>query len=263
MRRPVARQVAELVSGIHPVAVLLERASDRVSAVYILEGARNPRLQAIVERATANGVAVHRLAREELEALLPGERHQGVVARTDPRMRVPLPPLEALVRRRGDSALLLVLDGVQDPHNLGACLRSADAAGVDAVIVPRDRACPVTPAVHRAAAGAAHVLPLYRVANLARALRQLKNDGVWLVGADASAGRSLYRAALRGPLALVLGGEGSGLRRLTREACDLVVGVPMRGVVASLNVSVAAALMLFEADRQRRAAISSDRLPKE
>ena len=147
--------------------------------------------------------------------------------------------------------LLLVLDGVQDPHNLGACLRTADAAGVSAVIVPRDRAAGLTPTVRKVASGAAETMPLIQVVNLARTLRWLKERDVWIVGADDQAPKSLFEAPLSGALALVLGAEGPGLRRLTREHCDLLVAIPMAGAVESLNVSVAAGVLLFEAARQR------------
>ncbi len=145
-----------------------------------------------------------------------------------------------------------MLDGVQDPHNLGACLRSADAAGVAAVIVPRDRAAGLTPVVRKVAAGAAETVPLVAVVNLARTLRELKERGIWLVGTDDAADKTLYDADLTGPLALVMGSEGEGMRRLTRECCDQLVSIPMAGAVESLNVSVAAGVVLFEAVRQRR-----------
>jgi len=161
--------------------------------------------------------------------------------------------VETCLRRAGldGPPFLLVLDGVQDPHNLGACLRTADAAGVQAVIVPRDRAAGITPVVRKVACGAAETVPVFTVTNLARSLRVLKEAGVWIFGASDDADRTLYDTDLRGPLALVLGGEGKGLRRLTRELCDYLVAIPMAGRVESLNVSVAAGVLLFEARRQR------------
>jgi 23S rRNA (guanosine2251-2'-O)-methyltransferase len=147
---------------------------------------------------------------------------------------------------------LLVLDGVQDPHNLGACLRSADAAGVDAVIVPKDKAAGLTPVVRKVACGAAENVPFFQVTNLARTLRDLQERGIWLIGAAGEAESSLYQADLRGPLALVMGAEEQGMRRLTREHCDVLVNIPMAGSVESLNVSVATGICLFEAVRQRR-----------
>ena len=170
-----------------------------------------------------------------------------------PRAGDPETQLEEALEAIGDAPpLLLVLDGVTDPHNLGACLRSADAAGVAAVIVPRDRAAGLTPVVRKVAAGAAETVPLVQVVNLARTLRELKERGVWLVGTSDDAARTLYDVDLSGPTALVLGSEGEGMRRLTREACDELVSIPMAGAVESLNVSVAAGVALFEAVRQRR-----------
>ncbi|MBS0395808.1 MAG: 23S rRNA (guanosine(2251)-2'-O)-methyltransferase RlmB, partial [Proteobacteria bacterium] len=180
-----------------------------------------------------------------------GGVHQGVVARVAP--LAPLAEDELLMRLGGGTRppLLLVLDGVQDPHNLGACLRTADGAGVDAVIVPRDRASGLTAVVRKVAAGAAETVPFTQVTNLARFLRALKEQGVWVVGADGEA-EALHTAAdLTGPVALVLGAEGTGMRRLTREQCDLVVRLPMLGAVESLNVSVAAGVLLYEVLRQR------------
>ena len=169
----------------------------------------------------------------------------------------PSPPqteddLEELVLAAGRDVLLLVLDGVQDPHNLGACLRCADAAGVSAVIAPKDRAAGLTPVVRKVAAGAAETVPFVQVTNLARTLKRLKELGVWIVGTEGEAGKDLYEADLKGPLAIVMGAEGAGMRRLTREGCDFSVRLPMRGVVESLNVSVATGIVLYEALRQRR-----------
>jgi 23S rRNA (guanosine2251-2'-O)-methyltransferase len=147
---------------------------------------------------------------------------------------------------------LLVLDGVQDPHNLGACLRTADAAGVHAVIVPQDRAVGLTPVVHKVACGAAETMPFYQVTNLARTLRMLQQEGVWLIGADEGGDSDLFGADLKGPVALVMGAEGKGLRRLTRDLCDVMISIPMAGQVSSLNVSVATGVCLFEVVRQRR-----------
>ena len=182
-----------------------------------------------------------------------GARHQGAVAR----YRAPPPrsesELTALVEAAGRDALLLVLDGVTDPHNLGACLRSADAAGVTAVISPKDKAVGITPTVRTASAGAADRVPFFAVTNLARTLKSLKEQGVWLVGLAGDTSDDFYRVDLNGPVALVMGSEGEGMRRLTREACDFVARIPMRGSVESLNVSVATGVALFEVLRQRSA----------
>ena len=205
----------------------------------------------ILELAAAPGIRVHPARRDTLDGMAGGGAHQGVVARLAPAPTVDENDLYALLDRLGDEPpFLLVLDGVQDPHNLGACLRTADAAGVHAVIVPKDRAAGLTPAARKAAAGAAETVPLVQVVNLARCLRSLKERGIWLVGADAG-GEAAFEADFSGPLALVLGAEGTGLRRLTRETCDLRVSLPMKGAVESLNVSVAAGALLYLALARR------------
>jgi len=185
--------------------------------------------------------------------MLPEVRHQGVIGRLQPSRERNERDLELLLDGLEHPPFLLVLDGVQDPHNLGACLRTADAAGVDAVIAPRDRAAGLTATACKVACGAAQTVPFIRVTNLARTLGRLQKAGIWLVGAAGEEDRELYQADLTGPLAIVVGGEGRGLRRLTRERCDLLVSIPMAGIVESLNVSVATGICLYEALRQRRA----------
>jgi 23S rRNA (guanosine2251-2'-O)-methyltransferase len=214
------------------------------------EAGRLAEVRALAQRA---GVQLSTVEEAQLDKLAAGERHQGVVAELLPRAADPETQLEEALEAAGDAPLLLVLDGVQDPHNLGACLRSADAAGAAAVLVPRDRAAGLTPVVRKVAAGAAETVPLVAVVNLARTLRELKDRGVWLVGTDDSAEKTLYEADLKGAVALVMGSEGEGMRRLTRECCDQLVSIPMAGAVESLNVSVAAGVALFEAVRQRSA----------
>jgi 23S rRNA (guanosine2251-2'-O)-methyltransferase len=205
-----------------------------------------------LDAARAAGVPVEETTGDSLDRAAGHDHHQGVVARCRAAPERTEAELPAFLKDLPATAFLLVLDGVQDPHNLGACLRSADAAGVQAVIVPRDNSAPLTPAVRKVASGAAETVPLFRVANLARVLETLKSAGVWLVGAAGEAERDLYDIDLRGPLALVLGAEGTGLRRLTRDLCDHLARIPMTGSVGSLNVSVAAGVCLFEAVRQRR-----------
>jgi 23S rRNA (guanosine2251-2'-O)-methyltransferase len=239
--------------GIHAVRVLLSRHPQRVRRVLLGAGRDAGRLAEIRALAQRAGVQVGTVDDATLDRLAAGERHQGVVAEVQPRAGDPETQLEEALEAAGQAPLLLVLDGVQDPHNLGACLRSADAAGVAAVIVPRDRAAGLTPVVRKVAAGAAETVPLVAVVNLARTLRDLKERGIWLVGTDDAADRTLYEADLKGPVALVLGSEGEGLRRLTRECCDQLVAIPMAGAVESLNVSVATGVALFEAVRQRSA----------
>jgi len=244
---------AELVCGLHAVESLLNTRPGSVSELLIAEGRDDRRLEALLECATNGDITVTRLSRRELDRLLPGSRHQGVIARLG---AMPVTLKEANIKpflgALGHEPFLLVLDGVQDPHNLGACLRTADAAGVDAVIVPRDRAAGITPTVRKVASGAAETIPVFTVTNMARVLRVLKEAGVWLYGASDAADSSLYDADFTGPLAVVLGSEGKGLRRLTQELCDFQVAIPMTGSVTSLNVSVAAAVLLYEVVRQRR-----------
>lgn len=245
----------ETVYGMHAVRALIERRAPAVRRVLLQAGRADRRAQELADYARAQGVVVETRPAPELDALAGGGVHQGVVARVEP--AAPLAEEDLLMRLgavTGRAPLVLVLDGVQDPHNLGACLRTADAAGADAVVVPRDRAAGLTPVVRKVAAGAAETVAFTQVTNLARFLRALKEQGLWVVGTDGEAETLHYAADLKGPLALVLGAEGSGMRRLTREHCDLVVRLPMQGAVASLNVSVAAGVVLYEALRQRATA---------
>jgi 23S rRNA (guanosine2251-2'-O)-methyltransferase len=239
------------IIGINPVEGALANDPSRVREILVEQGARNPRLSSISEEAKRLGVRVHARPRAMLDKLSGDARHQGVVAAYEAPPPLSDHDLPDLIERAGSDAFFLVLDGVTDPHNLGACLRSAAAAGVTSVIVPRDRAVGITPVVRRASAGAADRVPLVAATNLARALRVLKDGGVWLTGLAGDADKSLYEMDLKGPVALVLGSEWEGMRRLTREVCDYVVRIPMPGVTESLNVSVAAGIVLFEALRQR------------
>jgi len=239
------------IVGIHPVEAVLSHDPARLLEVLVEQGARNPRVAELAARAREQGIAVHARAREALERAAGEARHQGVAARCREAAPLGEAAIPALVEHAGSAALFLALDGVTDPHNLGACLRSAAAAAVTAVIVPKDRASGITPVVRRAAAGAADRVPLVAVSNLARGLRALRDAGVWLVGLAGDGEHSLYALDLKGPLGLVLGGEGEGLRRLSRESCDYLARIPMPGAMESLNVSVATGVALFEAVRQR------------
>ena len=240
--------------SIHAVRVLLARNPERVRRLLVTSGRDAARLAELKSLAQRAGVQVSATDDAFLDKLAEGGRHQGVVAEIMPRAGDPETQLEEALEAAQGAPLLLVLDGVQDPHNLGACLRSADAAGVTAVIAPRDRAAGLTAVARKVAAGAAETVPFVPVVNLARALRDLKERGVWLVGTDDTADKTLFDADLKGPVALVMGSEGEGLRRLTRECCDQLVSIPMAGAVESLNVSVATGVVLFEAVRQRTAA---------
>ena len=243
---------APVAYGLHSVRMLIERHPERVRRVLLVGGRDAGRVAELRALASKAGVAVENADAAQLDRLAEGERHQGVVAELNPRSGDPETQLEQALEAAGTAPLLLVLDGVTDPHNLGACLRSADAAGVDAVIAPRDRAAGLTPVARKVAAGAAETLPFVQVVNLARTLRELKERGIWLVGTTGDADKSLYDLDLRGPIAIVMGSEGEGMRRLTRECCDELVRIPMAGAVESLNVSVATGAVLFEAVRQRR-----------
>jgi len=239
-----------LIYGIHAVRAALQQDS-AIAEILLAPMRNNRRLDSIRDMARQAGIVIQQASNDELDALVQGERHQGVVARVQASSQQP-PTLELLLQSV-EQPLLLVLDGVQDPHNLGACLRTADAAGVHAVIVPQDKAVGLTPVVHKVACGAAETMPFYQVTNLARTLRMLQQQGVWLIGADERGDAELFVTDLKGPLALVMGGEGKGLRRLTRELCDTLVSIPMAGQVSSLNVSVATGVCLFEVVRQRGA----------
>jgi 23S rRNA (guanosine2251-2'-O)-methyltransferase len=240
----------QTIFGLHAVRMLLERHPERVAAVQLAERRDDPRVQKIEELARRHGRPVQRVDGRALKQLLGDVVHQGVAADV-----TPLPPwteddlLTAL--QSAATPLVLALDGVQDPHNLGACLRTADACGALAVMVPRDRAAQLTPAVRKVAAGAAETTPVVAVTNLVRTLKLMKDAGLWSVGADAAADKPADAVDLKGPVALVLGAEGSGLRQLTRQNCDFLVRLPQLGAVESLNVSVAAGMLLYEAARQR------------
>lgn len=237
--------------GIHAVRLLLSRHPQRVRRLLLAATRDDRRLGELRTLAERAGIAIATADETQLGELAAGGRHQGAVAETVAKAGDPETELETAIEAGGDAPLLLALDGVQDPHNLGACLRSADAAGANAVIAPRDRSAGLTPVARKVAAGAAEAVPFISVVNLARALRALRERGFRVIGADGSAPVSLYQADLCGPLVLVLGSEGAGLRRLTRECCDQLVAIPMAGAVESLNVSVATGVVLFEAVRQR------------
>jgi 23S rRNA (guanosine2251-2'-O)-methyltransferase len=245
------------IVGINAVAAAVEHDADHVREVLIEAGAKNPRLTEIEENARRKGIDARRVATNALDGVAGGLRHQGVVARYAAAKTYSENDLPKLVEAAAGKALLLILDGVQDPHNLGACLRSAAAAGATAVVIPKDKAVQVNATVRKTSAGAADSVPVVRVTNLARTMRDLQQLGVWIYGLAGEAQASLYALDLRGNVALALGGEADGLRRLTREHCDQLVTIPMPGLadahgVESLNVSVAAGVSLFEAVRQRQ-----------
>ncbi|MDQ2075810.1 23S rRNA (guanosine(2251)-2'-O)-methyltransferase RlmB [Marinimicrobium sp. ABcell2] len=244
---------SQTVYGLHAVQALLQSAPQRVRHLYILQGRNDPRLQKILSLAQANDIQLQHKPRAQLDTMVDNENHQGVVAQCQAGESHDEAFLFSMLEELDRPALLLVLDGVTDPHNLGACLRSAEAAGVNAVIAPKDKSASLTSVARKVACGAAEVLPFVPVTNLARTLKKLQDAGVWLVGAAGEAEQTVYQADLTGSIALVMGAEGQGLRRLTRETCDYLVKIPMAGSVSSLNVSVATGVCLFEAVRQRAA----------
>lgn len=240
----------EFVFGWHAVEAVLKKQPERLQRVWIQQGRQDRRVRTVTDGLDQLGVTWSVVHRRELDERVGGV-HQGVVAQVAESREWTEADLFALLEKRDVQPLLLVLDGVTDPHNLGACLRTADAAGVAAVVVPKDKSASLTPVVRKVACGAAETVPLVRVTNLARCLRGLQDQGVWLIGTAGEAEATLYQADFRGPVALVMGAEGKGMRRLTREHCDLLIKIPMQGLVDSLNVSVATGVCLYEAVRQR------------
>ena len=245
---------AQWIVGLNAVASALEHDAEHVREVLLEAGGKNPRIIEIEQQARRKEIDVRRVAQQALDGVAGGVRHQGAAARYAAAKTWDEHELPGLIEAAEGKALLLVLDGVQDPHNLGACLRSAAAAGATAVVLPKDKAVQVNATVRKTSAGAADTLPIFSVTNLSRTLRELQQLGVWIYGLAGEADASLYATDLKGNVALVLGSEGDGLRRLTREHCDYLVRLPMGGSVSSLNVSVATGVCLFEAVRQRRAA---------
>lgn len=240
----------DLVFGIHAVTTLLTRDPGRVRKLFMLKGREDARMQEIVHLAQQQGISIEPINKQRLDERVDGV-HQGVAAEVKPAPQLGDKELDQLLESATDAPLLLVLDGVTDPHNLGACLRTADAAGAIAVIAPRDKSAPLNATAFKVACGAAEAVPYFQVTNLARTLERLQQAGIWVVGTAGEAQESIYEANLSGPLALVMGAEGKGMRRLTREHCDLLVNIPMAGEVSSLNVSVATGVALFEIVRQR------------
>lgn len=241
---------ADLVFGIHAVGALLQRAPQDVLELFVMKDRDDKRMQPLIQEARQNGISVQFCNRKTLDDMVGGQ-HQGIIAKARLQSSGSEADLAAIVEQQ-EKPFILILDGVTDPHNLGAILRSADAAGVHAVVSPKDRSVKLTSVVRKVACGAAESVPFITVTNLARTLRELQEAGVWVVGTAGETDTSIYQADFKGPLALVLGAEGEGLRRLTRETCDSLVKIPMFGSVSSLNVSVAAGICLFEAVRQRQ-----------
>ena len=237
------------LAGFHAVKGRLKQKADSVREIYVDAGRSDARMRELKAVAEKFGVRVMAVDAKRLDGMAGGARHQGVIAMAD-EMRMPQ-FIEDVLETLDEPPLLLLLDGVQDPHNLGACLRVADGAGCHAVIAPKDRACGLTTTAAKVASGAAETVPYIVVTNLARTMRDLKDRGIWMVGTADDAPQSLWQAKLDGAIGLVLGAEGEGLRRLTRDTCDHLVSIPMMGSVESLNVSVASGVCLYEARRRR------------
>jgi 23S rRNA (guanosine2251-2'-O)-methyltransferase len=244
-----AKREPRVVFGFHAVLASLRADPASVIEIFLDEGRHDARGKDLAAAAERAGVRLMRVPTKRLDGFYGGGRHQGVVARVEAKRAAD--SLEELLDRI-EKPLLLVLDGVTDPHNLGACLRVANAAGAHAVVAPRDRSAGITPAVSKVASGAAETTPYLMVTNLARTLAEIKERNIWVVGADERAEQALYQADLPESIAWVLGAEGEGMRRLTRESCDLLVRIPMQGAVESLNVSVSAGICLFESVRRRK-----------
>jgi len=243
----------ELIYGIHVIRSLLKNTPERILEIELSVDRNDKRILELKELAENHGIAVHPLSKKTLANLGEDSVHQQAVAKVRPMPSLNENDLIDLIEKSKKPPLFLILEHVQDPHNLGACLRTADAAGVQAVIIPKTRSAHLTPLVRKVASGAAETVPCIEVTNLVRCIEDLKQHGIWVMGAMGEARQSLYETDLRIPLAFVLGGEEKGLRRLTAESCDVLVKIPMFGSIESLNVSVAAAVCLYEALRQRGA----------
>lgn len=239
------------IYGLNTVLAVLDHAPERVLTLTVDSSRKDDRIYKVKQLASELGLAIQNMDSRGFDKQLGEVNHQGVMALVKPAMALKEQTLFDQLEHLTSTPLLLCLDGVQDPHNLGACLRTADAAGVDAVIAPRDKACGLTATVSKVASGAAEVVPFYAVTNLARCLREIQQQGIWCIGLAGEAGASYYDQKLTGPLAIVMGAEGKGLRRLTRETCDELTHLPMLGTVSSLNVSVSTGVALFEVVRQR------------
>lgn len=237
------------IYGFHAVLARLRRSPEGIEDIHLAVGRQDVRAKDLLKQTELANVRVIHTESARLDGMVGTRRHQGVVARVDARIKEVR--LADVLETLSEPALLLVLDGVQDPHNLGACLRVADGAGVHAVIAPKDKAVGLNATAIKVASGAADSVPYITVTNLARALKEMQEAGVWLVGMDEAGEKDIYETDLKGPVALVMGAEGAGLRRLTKDTCDFLVRIPMMGMVESLNVSVASGVCLYEARRQR------------
>ena len=241
--------------GLHSVQAALDYSPKKIHKAWVDSGRQDKRLGQAVDDLLALGIEPEKVDRKRLDRLADGNNHQGIVIEVEMPGELSESELKSAVENLPETALFLVLDNVQDPHNFGACLRTADATGVHGVIITKDNATGITPTVCKVASGAAETVPVYQVTNLARTLRWLKGEGLWIMGATGETAQTVYTADFTVPMALVVGAEGKGLRRLTKEQCDVLVSVPMLGQVDSLNLSVATGVLLYEAVRQRLLAV--------
>ncbi|WP_133131191.1 23S rRNA (guanosine(2251)-2'-O)-methyltransferase RlmB [Legionella yabuuchiae] len=242
----------QYIYGVHAVMALLDNPKRFIKQLYISQERQDKTINNVLAMAQSRHVPIQTCSSQTMNQKFSDKNHQGIVALAESLPEYSERDIPELLQQDERPPLLLILDGVTDPHNLGACLRSADAAGVDFVVIPKDKSAGITPVVSKVASGAAETIPVVRVTNLVRAMEALKERGVWIYGAAGETQHSIYSLDLKGPIALVMGAEGSGLRRLTREHCDSLFSLPMHGAVTSLNVSVAAGICLYEAVRQRR-----------
>ena len=243
----------EPVYGLHAVITLLERSPEQIMELWLLDTRNDKRMQKVLDLARAQEIAVRETDKGLMNQKTEEANHQGVIAWRKPRQNVTEKHLPEILDNLTGTALILILDGITDPHNLGACLRTADAAGAQLVLAPKDQSAPLNATVAKVACGAAEVVPYIQVTNLARTMKELQERGIWIIGTAGEADQDIYQQDLTGPVALVMGAEGSGMRRLTREKCDFLANIPMAGEVSSVNVSVATGICLFEVVRQRKA----------
>jgi 23S rRNA (guanosine2251-2'-O)-methyltransferase len=244
----MSKKSHEIIYGIHAVEAALRNQSENVLQVFVQQGRNDNRIKKILDIAKNSGVSLQSISNEKLKEKCPKARHQGVVAEIRAG-RSGTVTLDDVLQK--ESVLLLLLDEVQDPHNIGACLRTADAIGVDAVVVSKNRSPALTPVIRNVASGAAETVPYIMVSNIARALEKIKDNNVWVMGTSGDASQTIYDCNVNNRLALVMGSEGKGMRRLTREACDELISIPMQGSIESLNISVATAVCLYEIRRQQ------------
>lgn len=241
----------EPIYGLHAVVTLLERNPEQIMELWLAKGRNDKRIHKVIALAEAQGINIMEADKGLLNQKTEEANHQGVIAWRKPKQNLTEKHLPEILDNLNGTALILILDGVTDPHNLGACIRTADAAGAQLVLAPKDKSAPLNATAAKVACGAAEVVPYIQVTNLARTMKELQERGIWIIGTAGEASQSLYQQDLTGPVALVMGAEGTGMRRLTREHCDFLANLPMAGEVSSVNVSVATGICLFEAVRQR------------